>query len=195
MASRLSQGESSYWETVGGPDRDRTGDLFHAMEARSQLRHRPTKGVTSFILLEHAKSVKRSPNLTVSGRNNALLQTTGRIHLPTPRTAGRSARCLVQAGDGQRPGTNHGPAFPGLPVAALRPALANVQTAIGSLGIVHWKASSDVRAAAQQDVVSMQRDLNTTLPGLMAQAEAAISDWAWHPIANLCRVPQSRRPL
>ena len=29
-------------EEVGGPDRDRTGDLFHAMEARSQLRHRPT---------------------------------------------------------------------------------------------------------------------------------------------------------
>jgi hypothetical protein len=41
-------------ELIGGPDRDRTDDLFHAMEARSQLRHRPTKGTTSFILLEHA---------------------------------------------------------------------------------------------------------------------------------------------
>ena len=30
------------FEMIGGPDRDRTGDLFHAMEARSQLRHRPT---------------------------------------------------------------------------------------------------------------------------------------------------------
>ena len=29
-------------EVIGGPDRDRTDDLFHAMEARSQLRHRPT---------------------------------------------------------------------------------------------------------------------------------------------------------
>ena len=28
----------------GGPGRDRTDDLFHAMEARSQLRHRPTFG-------------------------------------------------------------------------------------------------------------------------------------------------------
>jgi hypothetical protein len=28
---------------IGGPDRDRTDDLFHAMEARSQLRHRPTR--------------------------------------------------------------------------------------------------------------------------------------------------------
>src|SRR5579875_2398749 len=38
-------------ELIGGPDRDRTDDLFHAMEARSQLRHRPTlpKGrLTSF---------------------------------------------------------------------------------------------------------------------------------------------------
>ena len=31
-----------YVERFGGPGRDRTGDLFHAMEARSQLRHRPT---------------------------------------------------------------------------------------------------------------------------------------------------------
>jgi hypothetical protein len=46
---------------IGGPDRDRTDDLFHAMEARSQLRHRPTKGRTSFILLEHAKYVKHPP--------------------------------------------------------------------------------------------------------------------------------------
>ena len=30
-------------ELIGGPDRDRTDDLFHAMEARSQLRHRPTQ--------------------------------------------------------------------------------------------------------------------------------------------------------
>jgi hypothetical protein len=31
-------------ELIGGPGRDRTDDLFHAMEARSQLRHRPTYG-------------------------------------------------------------------------------------------------------------------------------------------------------
>ena len=34
-------------EIIGGPDRDRTDDLFHAMEARSQLRHRPTLGKDS----------------------------------------------------------------------------------------------------------------------------------------------------
>ena len=35
-------------EMIGGPDRDRTDDLFHAMEARSQLRHRPTLRKDSF---------------------------------------------------------------------------------------------------------------------------------------------------
>lgn len=33
----------------GGPDRDRTDDLFHAMEARSQLRHRPTREDVSIV--------------------------------------------------------------------------------------------------------------------------------------------------
>jgi hypothetical protein len=37
-------------DLIGGPDRDRTDDLFHAMEARSQLRHRPTIAVgTTFL--------------------------------------------------------------------------------------------------------------------------------------------------
>jgi hypothetical protein len=50
-------------EIIGGPDRDRTDDLFHAMEARSQLRHRPTPiysgvgvGVTS-----NAVGLRRAP--------------------------------------------------------------------------------------------------------------------------------------
>ena len=64
------------------------------------------------------------------------------------------------------------PAPAGFPVANLRPALANVQTAIGNLSIPRWKASGEVRTATQQDVASMQRDLNFTLPGLMAQVEA-----------------------
>ena len=38
-------------DLIGGPDRDRTDDLFHAMEARSQLRHRPTCcGDATFLL-------------------------------------------------------------------------------------------------------------------------------------------------
>jgi hypothetical protein len=36
---------------VGGPGRDRTDDLFHAMEARSQLRHRPTIAGNSYVIV------------------------------------------------------------------------------------------------------------------------------------------------
>jgi hypothetical protein len=44
-------------EVFGGPDRDRTDDLFHAMEARSQLRHRPTLGGTRlFSRMRRSKS-------------------------------------------------------------------------------------------------------------------------------------------
>jgi hypothetical protein len=64
------------------------------------------------------------------------------------------------------------PAPAGYPVANLRPALANVQTAIGNLSIQKWKVSSEVRAATQQDVASMQRDLTNTLPGLLTQVES-----------------------
>jgi hypothetical protein len=58
------------------------------------------------------------------------------------------------------------------PIASLRPALANVQNTIANLGVSRWKAPAETRAAVQQDIGSMQRDLNATLPGLVAQAEA-----------------------
>jgi hypothetical protein len=60
----------------------------------------------------------------------------------------------------------------GFAMASLRPALANVQTTISSLSIGRWKAPAETRSAVQQDVGSMQRDLNATLPGLITQAEA-----------------------
>jgi hypothetical protein len=63
------------------------------------------------------------------------------------------------------------PAPPAFQVASLRPALGNVQAAIAELNIAHWKVPSATRDAIQQDVVSMQRDLSTTLPPLLAQAD------------------------
>jgi hypothetical protein len=73
------------------------------------------------------------------------------------------------------------PTPPGAAVANLRPALANVQTAISGLSIPHWKAPSATRAATEQDVASMQRDLSNTLPVLMAQAEGASGSGALSP--------------
>jgi hypothetical protein len=42
LLSNARKGSRYVVERFGGPGRDRTDDLFHAMEARSQLRHRPT---------------------------------------------------------------------------------------------------------------------------------------------------------
>jgi hypothetical protein len=66
-----------------------------------------------------------------------------------------------------------GPAPAGFAMSSLRPALANVQTTISNLNIAHWKLSGAARSAVQQDVDSMQRDLNGTLPGLVTQAEGS----------------------
>jgi hypothetical protein len=80
---------------------------------------------------------------------------------------------LFAAAQAAAPAQSNAPAPGGFAMANLRPALANVQTAIGNLNLSHWKASGTTRAAVQQDVSSMQRDLTTTLPGLMSQAEAS----------------------
>jgi hypothetical protein len=79
------------------------------------------------------------------------------------------------------PASGAAPAPAGSAVTNLRPALANVQSAISGLSIAHWKAPSTARAATQQDVASMQRDLTTTLPGLMAQAEGVGGSGALSP--------------
>ena len=39
----VSQGDGKSLKRFGGPGEIRTHDLFHAMEARSQLRHRPAE--------------------------------------------------------------------------------------------------------------------------------------------------------
>jgi hypothetical protein len=57
--------------------------------------------------------------------------------------------------------------------STLRPALAQVSQTLGSISIKKWKAPNEVRAAADQDVGSIQRDLNGTLAGLLQQADAA----------------------
>ena len=51
----------------GGPDRDRTGDLLNAIQARSQLRHRPT-----YVVPRDANDT-RTRGLTAPGRSGASL--------------------------------------------------------------------------------------------------------------------------
>lgn len=65
------------------------------------------------------------------------------------------------------------PAPAGFAMADLRPVLANVQNAITAANVARWKVPGSIKANTQQDVASMQRDLATTLPGLLSTAESA----------------------
>ncbi len=58
------------------------------------------------------------------------------------------------------------------PSDILHPALSQVSQTMVSLNISRWKAPGEVRGATQQNVDSIQRDLNGTLPGLLATADA-----------------------
>jgi hypothetical protein len=86
-----------------------------------------------------------------------------------------SAQAAPPPAAAQAPAAAVAPAPAAFAMTNLRPALANVQTAITNLNVAHWKAPNDIRATTQQDINSMQRDLNATLPGLMAQADTAAS--------------------
>lgn len=55
----------------------------------------------------------------------------------------------------------------------LSAALNQVSQALGNMNVSRWKAPGEVRGAAQQNAESIQRDLHDTLPGLLAQADAA----------------------
>jgi hypothetical protein len=57
-------------------------------------------------------------------------------------------------------------------IGDLRPILANVKTAVANLSVSRWKASNEIRTTTQQDVASIQHDLDDILPGLLTQAEA-----------------------
>src|SRR5581483_12267743 len=63
----LSRGSAKFLRGFGGPGRDRTDDLFHAMEARSQLRHRPTRRTILFSWSWKDSSMKRKRRLVHFG--------------------------------------------------------------------------------------------------------------------------------
>jgi hypothetical protein len=74
------------------------------------------------------------------------------------------------------PGFSQSPAAngPGGSVSSLvQPALLDVQRTVGSLNTGKWKAPNEVRAAADRNLSSIQRDIVETLPNLMNQADAA----------------------
>ena len=59
------------------------------------------------------------------------------------------------------------------PSAILRPSLDILKQAVASADAEHWKATSAIREEAQSNLQSVQRDLASTLPGLLSAADAA----------------------
>jgi hypothetical protein len=72
---------------------------------------------------------------------------------------------------GTQPGASPSSVVP--PSGIVQSALAEVQSSTSALNISRWKAPSEVREQAQENVDSIQRDLGNTLPGLLTQADAA----------------------
>lgn len=60
-----------------------------------------------------------------------------------------------------------------LPSAILRPALEVLKQAIAETNTDKWKGSSAVRDEAQSNLRSIERDVETTLPPLLAAADSA----------------------
>jgi hypothetical protein len=65
------------------------------------------------------------------------------------------------------------PASGSMPSAVLRPAIGSLRQALAILRPERWKAAGAVTAESTNDVGSIERDLDTTLPPLLSTADAA----------------------
>jgi hypothetical protein len=156
------------------------------MEARSQLRHRPTLAVTSSILVDKVQFVKRSREasrdsnsatkggIALLGMNNSL--TTVVSH---PRFFQLAAvlACISPIALAQQ--TPAAPAPAAAPQAVtiatedIRPEVDLLNQAVSGINVPKWKAPGEVKAQTQSDIGSIQRNLKTTLPELLDAAKAA----------------------
>ncbi|MGC9291685.1 MAG: hypothetical protein ACP5EP_03045 [Acidobacteriaceae bacterium] len=74
-----------------------------------------------------------------------------------------------------------------LPTEDIRPVLLQVQSALGSVEVEHWKLSRQGKDQMEADAGSIQQDLSGPLPGLLDQAKAAPTELApqWAVVQNL----------
>ncbi|CAN5399343.1 hypothetical protein BH10ACI4_BH10ACI4_12320 [soil metagenome] len=79
-----------------------------------------------------------------------------------PATAPSQAAAVEAPGSGVK-----------LPSAVLQPGIEAVRGAMGGIRLDKWKASEAVRDEADANRNSIQKDLDATLPGLLASADAA----------------------
>jgi hypothetical protein len=76
---------------------------------------------------------------------------------------------------GQAPGAPSAAVAPvvTVPSSLLQPSLASLEQTLGVLRVEKWKTARDMREATQANVESIRRDVDGTLPGLLATADAA----------------------
>jgi hypothetical protein len=156
------------------------------MEARSQLRHRPTRRVFSIFSyrLTFVKWMnpigKESGNCTAPAGIDPMDMLVDMLAPSrTRQTAGWLSILLVCALTATAQPGSPAPSSEAAAAARvsvsnmLQPAIGEVQHSLSSVNISKWKAPGEVRNIAQQNSASIQRDLTDTLPGLLSQADVA----------------------
>jgi hypothetical protein len=96
--------------------------------------------------------------------------------LRAPLAAAVAVLCLSVAAQTAAPGSAapaSGGAAPPPLSSSVRPALSQIAQTLNSVSTRRWKAPQPVRDEADEDITSIQRDLNGTLAGLLQQADAA----------------------
>lgn len=73
------------------------------------------------------------------------------------------------------------------PCEAMRPAIQEVQSAISSVDIDHWKLSRPMKNDVDGDADSIRQDISGALPGLLDQAKASPAELApqWAVVRNV----------
>jgi hypothetical protein len=147
------------------------------MEARSQLRHRPTK---DYLIFMEGKPFVKPPQLRFSLPAKAFClpwqprlrarHRAAHMFLAQASTLLLLAVCACSAGaQGAAPAAA---APPRLVPPGLRAAASQINQTLADLSIRHWKAPNQVRDVTQEDVDSIQRDFSGTLLGLLDRADA-----------------------
>jgi hypothetical protein len=156
------------------------------MEARSQLRHRPTLAVTSSILVDKVQFVKR-PREAARGGNSATKGGIALLGMNSSLTTIFSQPRFFQlatvlacispfAAAQQAAPAPAPPAAPGsvtITTEDIRPEVDRLNQAVSGINVPKWKAPNQVKDQTQSDIGSIQRNLKTTLPELLDAAKAA----------------------
>jgi hypothetical protein len=81
--------------------------------------------------------------------------------------------CIGVPAFGQDVASGPAAAPAGSNMGVLQPAVMNLQQALDSLRVDKWKASKEVKATTADNIGSIRRDVEGTLPGLVTAADAA----------------------